>query len=102
LIGAAYKMKNKSQRQGIYKCKGCEEQFTGTVGTVIVYRDLYLPTKVGDNDEKAPQKQPAEKYASGNFEDHNRDDNTAEPDSHPAPPSAILGGGSECHGFQRG
>jgi transposase-like protein len=35
LIGAAYKMKNKSQRPGVYKCKGCEEQFTVTVGTVF-------------------------------------------------------------------
>ena len=35
LIGAAYKMRNKSQRPGVYKCKGCEEQFTITVGTVF-------------------------------------------------------------------
>jgi transposase-like protein len=35
LIGAAYKMHNKSQRAGVYKCKGCEEQFTVTVGTVF-------------------------------------------------------------------
>src|SRR5260370_16723157 len=35
LIGAAYKMRNKSQRPGVYKCKGCEEQFTVTVGTVF-------------------------------------------------------------------
>jgi transposase-like protein len=35
LIGAAYKMHNKSQRPGVYKCKGCEEQFTVTVGTVF-------------------------------------------------------------------
>jgi transposase-like protein len=35
LIGPAYKMKNKSQRPGVYKCKGCEEQFTVTVGTVF-------------------------------------------------------------------
>ncbi len=35
LIGAAYKMKNRSQRPGVYKCKGCEEQFTVTVGTVF-------------------------------------------------------------------
>src|ERR1700732_2246985 len=35
LIGAAYKMHNKSQRPGVYKCKGCEEQFTVTIGTVF-------------------------------------------------------------------
>jgi transposase-like protein len=35
LIGAAYKMHNKTQRAGVYKCKGCEEQFTVTVGTVF-------------------------------------------------------------------
>ena len=35
LIGAAYKLNGKSQRSGLYKCKGCEEQFTVTVGTVF-------------------------------------------------------------------
>jgi transposase-like protein len=35
LIGAAYKMHNRSQRPGVYKCKGCEQQFTVTVGTVF-------------------------------------------------------------------
>jgi hypothetical protein len=35
LVGAAYKMHNKSQRPGVYKCKGCEQQFTVTVGTVF-------------------------------------------------------------------
>jgi transposase-like protein len=35
LVGAAYKMRNKSQRPGVYQCKGCEEQFTVTVGTVF-------------------------------------------------------------------
>lgn len=35
LIGCAYKMRNKSQRPGVYKCKGCEEQFTVTVGTIF-------------------------------------------------------------------
>lgn len=35
MIGAAYKMHNKSQRPGLYKCKGCEQQFTVTVGTVF-------------------------------------------------------------------
>ena len=41
LVGAAYKLngkggaKGKAQRPGLYKCKGCEEQFTVTVGTVF-------------------------------------------------------------------
>jgi transposase-like protein len=35
LIGAAYRLQGKSQRAGLYKCKGCEEQFTVTVGTVF-------------------------------------------------------------------
>lgn len=35
LIGAAYKMHNRSQRPGVYKCKGCEQQFTVTVGTIF-------------------------------------------------------------------
>src|SRR5438552_8178485 len=35
LIGAAYALRGKSQRAGLYKCKGCEEQFTVTVGTVF-------------------------------------------------------------------
>lgn len=35
LVGAAYKMHNKSQRPGVYKCKGCEEQFTVTVKTAF-------------------------------------------------------------------
>jgi hypothetical protein len=35
LIGAAYKLNGKKQRPGLYKCKGCEEQFTVTVGTVF-------------------------------------------------------------------
>ena len=34
LIGCAYKMRNKSQRPGVYECKGCSEQFTVTIGTV--------------------------------------------------------------------
>jgi transposase-like protein len=35
LIGCAYKMHNKSQRPGVYKCKGCDDQFTVTVGTAF-------------------------------------------------------------------
>jgi hypothetical protein len=33
--GAAYKLNGKKQRAGLYKCKGCDEQFTVTVGTVF-------------------------------------------------------------------
>jgi len=35
LIGAAYRLQGAKQRAGLYKCKGCEEQFTVTVGTVF-------------------------------------------------------------------
>ena len=35
LIGAVYALNGKSQRAGLYKCKGCTEQFTVTVGTVF-------------------------------------------------------------------
>lgn len=35
LIGCAYALRGKSQRPGLYKCKGCEEQFTVTVGTIF-------------------------------------------------------------------
>jgi transposase-like protein len=35
LIGAAYALRGKKQRPGLYRCKGCEEQFTVTVGTVF-------------------------------------------------------------------
>jgi len=35
LIGAAYRMNGKTQRAGLCECKGCEEQFTVTVGTVL-------------------------------------------------------------------
>jgi len=35
LIGCAYTMRGKTQRAGLYKCKGCEEQFTVTVGTLF-------------------------------------------------------------------
>jgi transposase-like protein len=35
LIGCAYTMRGKTQRPGLYKCKGCEEQFTVTVGTLF-------------------------------------------------------------------
>ena len=34
LIGAAYALRGKKQRAGLYECKGCAEQFTVTVGTV--------------------------------------------------------------------
>jgi len=35
LIGCAYKLNGKKQRAGLYKCKGCEEQFTVTIGTIF-------------------------------------------------------------------
>ena len=35
LVGAAYRLRGKKQRCGLYKCKGCEDQFTVTVGTVF-------------------------------------------------------------------
>src|SRR5258708_7104423 len=35
VIGAAYTLRGKGQRAGLYKCKGCEGQFTVTVGTVF-------------------------------------------------------------------
>jgi len=35
LVGAAYKLSGKKQRPGLYRCKGCEEQFTVTVGTIF-------------------------------------------------------------------
>ena len=35
LVGAAYKLNGKKQRPGLYKCKGCEDQFTVTIGTIF-------------------------------------------------------------------
>ncbi len=35
LIGAAYALHGKTQRAGLYKCKGCDRPFTVTVGTVF-------------------------------------------------------------------
>lgn len=35
IIGAAYTLRGKGQRAGLYKCKGCDQQFTVTVGTVF-------------------------------------------------------------------
>jgi transposase-like protein len=35
LVGAAYRLRGKKQRAGLWKCKGCEEQFTVTVGTIF-------------------------------------------------------------------
>jgi transposase-like protein len=35
LINAAYRLRGKKQRAGLYGCKGCEEQFTVTIGTVF-------------------------------------------------------------------
>lgn len=35
VIGAAYHLQGKAHRAGVYKCKGCDQQFTVTVGTVM-------------------------------------------------------------------
>src|SRR6266851_2656230 len=35
LIGAARQLQGKAHRPGVYKCKGCEKQFTVTVNTVF-------------------------------------------------------------------
>jgi transposase-like protein len=35
LIGEAYKLAGKSTRKGLYKCAGCREPFTVTVGTIF-------------------------------------------------------------------
>jgi transposase-like protein len=35
LVGCAYTLRGKKQRAGLYRCKGCDEQFTVTVGTVF-------------------------------------------------------------------
>jgi transposase-like protein len=46
VIGAAYRLKPKSNgkthvRSGVWKCSGCQEQFTVTVGTI--FEDSHLP-----------------------------------------------------------
>lgn len=35
VVGASYALHGKKQRAGLYRCKGCEQQFTVTVGTVM-------------------------------------------------------------------
>jgi transposase-like protein len=35
IVGAAYHFNGKAHRPGVYKCKGCEQQFTVTVGTLF-------------------------------------------------------------------
>lgn len=35
IVGAAYALNGKAHRAGVYKCKGCDQQFTVTVGTVM-------------------------------------------------------------------
>jgi transposase-like protein len=35
IVGAAYALRNAKNRPGLYKCKGCEQQFTVTVGTIM-------------------------------------------------------------------
>lgn len=39
----ATKLQGKAHRAGVWKCKGCEEQFTATVGTVM--EDSHLPIR---------------------------------------------------------
>src|SRR5690242_3987052 len=46
LIGKAYKLEGKADskkpvRKGVYKCGGCQEQFTVTVGTI--FEDSHIP-----------------------------------------------------------
>ena len=35
LVGVSKALRGKAHRPGVYKCKGCEQQFTVTVGTVF-------------------------------------------------------------------
>jgi len=35
VVGAAYALKGKRHRPGLYKCKGCDQQFTVTVSTLF-------------------------------------------------------------------
>ncbi|MBM3545966.1 MAG: IS1595 family transposase [Alphaproteobacteria bacterium] len=35
VVGAAYALRGKAHRPGLYKCKGCDSQFTVTVGTIF-------------------------------------------------------------------
>ena len=42
LIGAAYALRGKKQRAGLYECKGCAEQFTVTVGTICERSNIPL------------------------------------------------------------
>src|SRR5271170_5448663 len=41
LIGEAYKLNGKTTRAGLYKCAGCREPFTITVGTI--FEDSKIP-----------------------------------------------------------
>src|ERR1017187_3571177 len=41
LIGEAYKLEGKTTRKGLYKCAGCREPFTVTVGTI--FEDSHIP-----------------------------------------------------------
>ena len=41
LIGEAYKLEGKTTRKGLYKCAGCREPFTVTVGTI--FEDSKIP-----------------------------------------------------------
>ena len=35
MVGAAYRLRGKKQRAGLWKCKVCSEQFTVTIGTIF-------------------------------------------------------------------
>lgn len=35
MVGACYPLRGKAQRPGLYRCKGCDDQFTVTVGTIM-------------------------------------------------------------------
>jgi hypothetical protein len=41
LIGEAYKLDGETTRKGLYKCAGCREPFTVTVGTI--FEDSHIP-----------------------------------------------------------
>jgi transposase-like protein len=41
LIGEAYKLNGESTRKGLYKCAGCRQPFTVTVGTI--FEDSKIP-----------------------------------------------------------
>jgi transposase-like protein len=44
LVGCAYQFKGNAHRPGVYKCKGCDKQFTVTVGTIFERSHIPLNT----------------------------------------------------------